>query len=318
MIDMSRENISVININFKNWQRAITEITGFDNPRYWQKLEHNPDFDKKGLYRATLFSENTRITAAVISSHFLHTQGIVNNMIISAKLSPATASKIASILIQVAVSRLIKLNSKIILARIPDNDENRTYFENNGFHHHKTLIYMVKSIKDAAELSSNENDNKDIEILRLADDSQIPEFVDLNQQIFDKSESEPLYEEEIKEWLVSDPSFSIDQMFFAVEKKTGQKVGVGHYFYYPAENRGGIFGIGVAKEHRGKGIATLLIKAIIKDMSTKGGNIASIECYTGTRAEKLYLKMGFLADNVDIILKWSPNYSNAMPGQATS
>ncbi|MHA2298652.1 MAG: GNAT family N-acetyltransferase [Candidatus Hodarchaeales archaeon] len=308
---MFHKTIKIANVDFQEWQQAFTAITGFDDPDYWKILLKNPDFDKKGLFKASIKSKERMIIAGLICTHSSASQALINNLFINEKeLTNDSLDRVASELILSAINRLKKLGKTEIVTRIKPKDPNKIYYERNNFITVRERVHLSKRINSdvISKLKSVKKKQQiDLDILRLSNEDQISKFVKLNQLIFKEDGTEPLTEKEIKDWLVTDPSFGLDQMFIATVKKTGEKAGIGHCYYYPTEKRGGIFGIGVMEKYRGRGVASKLINAITDYIRGKGGKIAYIECYKDTEAEKIYKHLGFTIDSIDAIMAWKGN-----------
>ncbi|MFW9996712.1 MAG: GNAT family N-acetyltransferase [Candidatus Odinarchaeota archaeon] len=306
---MSQKTVEISRVDFQEWVQAFTALTGFDDPVFWKSLRKNPDFDTKGLFKASINSESQPIVAGVICAHSLPSRAVIDTLFLNhGELSRDLLDLTASELILSAVNRLKSLGSEEIVSRVSHSDPNKVYFEKNSFVSISERVHLSKAIEKPASRFSKKAHKKQssgFDIIKITSDEQIREFAELTQLILNQDDdSDPLTEKDIREWLIKDPSFGLNQMFFAIDRKTGKKAGVGHFFYYPAERRGGIFGIGVLEEYRGQGVSSKLISAIIACISSKGGTRAYIECYKGSDAEKIYKHMGFTVDYTDSIMRY--------------
>ena len=60
---------------------------------------------------------------------------------------------------------------------------------------------------------------------------------------------------------------------------------------------GGIFNVGTVQEHRGKGVATALLHAVISDSLSIGNDLLYLITTKGSNAERLYASLGFRLDH---------------------
>jgi ribosomal protein S18 acetylase RimI-like enzyme len=161
-------------------------------------------------------------------------------------------------------------------------------------------------------VSQNTGENREVTIVSLLknrkEDTKLLTVV-INETFEELFDFRPKTVEEIRYFLLSDLYLSEKEVFFAVlDGETVGYIGVGIDDKYNLEmnvKAGEIFGIGVVKRLRRRGIGLRLMLHGLETLKAKGMNkaILGVDDHNPSKANRLYEKLGFKIKRKELFLE---------------
>ena len=268
--------------------------------------EKRPNFDFEGRFIADLDGKPVGIVHADVDKFREDRKGVIHLAVIPQFRDDKTEQQ----LLETAL-RELKTRGMTTAQIQADFREGKRIQLIEGLGFKRVRVFSMMEM-DLANVSQNIGENKQVVIRPLQTD--LEEDMKLLNQLDSESfkehfdyRPEPL--EEIRYFLLSDPYFKEQEVFFALlNGESVGYIGVRVDKIYNLEKKvkaGQIFTIGVLKRYRRTGIGARLMLHGLKILSAKGMTkaILGVDDYNPTKAMALYEKVGFKCKKKDFILE---------------